>query len=147
MAAGTFMLFNGVSEYIGDGTLDMDNDTFNISLHTSAYTPSATHDAYADLTNELATANGYTNGGAALTTSTWTRSGAVATFDSDDQVWTASGGDITARYAVVRSTTADKLLGYMLLDNSPADITATDGNTITVSPSAADGWFQSTVNA
>lgn len=146
MAAGTFTLYDGVAEYLGDGTIDLDNDTFNITLHTSSYTPSGAHDAYTDLTNELATANGYTNGGAALTNVTWTRSSGVATFDSDNQVWTASSGPITARYAVIRSATANKLLGYMLLDSTPADLTATDGNTLTVGPHASNGWFQQTVN-
>lgn len=146
MAAGPFILFDGVSTYLGDGTIDLDSHTFNITLHTSSYTPSGAHDVYADLTNELATANGYTNGGAALTSVTWTRSSGVAKFTSANQVWTASGGSITARYAVIRSTTANKLLGYMLLDDTPADLTATDSNTLTVGPHATDGWFQQTVN-
>lgn len=146
MAGGTLTLYNGVSEYLGDGTLDMDNDTFNITLHSSAFTADATDDAYADLNAELATANGYTNGGEALANVTWARSGAVTTFDSDDEVWTASGGDIAARYCVVRSVTADKLIGYAILDDTPADLTATDGNTLTVSPNAAGGWFQITAN-
>ena len=147
MAAGTFTLYNGVSEYLGDGTVDMDNDTFNITLHTSTYTPAGTQDAYANLTNELGTANGYTAGGAALTTVTWTRATGVTKFDSADQVWTASGGSIVARYAVIRSTTADKLIGYYLLDDAPADLTATDGNTFTVGPNASTGWSQHSVNA
>ena len=135
MAAGTFTLYNGVSEYLGDGTVDMDNDTFNITLHTSTYTPAGTQDAYANLTNELGTANGYTAGGAALTTVTWTRATGVTKFD------------IVARYAVIRSTTADKLIGYYLLDDTPADLTATDGNTFTVGPNASTGWSQHSVNA
>lgn len=147
MAAGTFTLYDGVAAYIGDGTIDLNTDTFNITLHTSTYTPSAAHDDYADLTNELATANGYTNGGATLASVTYAQTSGVAKWDSDDQVWTASGGSIAARYAVVRDTTADKLIGYLLLDSTPADVTATDGNTLTVGPNASNGWFQLTVNA
>lgn len=147
MAAGTFTLYDHVAERIGDGGIDLDNDTFKITLHTSSYTPAAAHDTYSDLTNELSTANGYTNTGATLAGVTWTRSNGVAKFDSDDQVWTASGGSITARYAVVRDTTADLLIGYMLLDSTPADITATNGNTFTVGPHATNGWFLQTVNA
>lgn len=147
MAAGTFTLYNGVAEWIADGTIDLDNDTFNITLHSSAYTPLATHDVYADLSGELTTAAGYTNGGAALTGVTWTRSGGTAKFDSNDQVWTApQGQSLTARYAVVRDVTANKLIGYMLLDTTPADVTAT-GGTLTVGPHASNGWFQLTVNA
>jgi len=52
-------------------------------------------------------------------------------------VWTASGGSITARYAVIYNSTTGGLIGYSLLDNSPADVTATTGNTFTVSPNAS----------
>lgn len=147
MPAGALILYNGMSEYLGDGTVDLDNDTFVITLHTSAYTPAGTHDTPADLTNEVANANGYTTGGQALANVTWTRSGAVTTFDSDDAIWTASGGSITARYAVLRDTTAGKLVGYVLLDDTPADLVATDGNPFRVAPNATFGWYQQTVNA
>ena len=151
MAAGTFTLYDSVAELIADGTHDLDTHVFKIVLLTSTYTPSAAHSAYADLTNELATAFGYTVGGGTLTTVTWAQTGGVATFDSDNFVWTASGGSITARYGVIYNDTpttpiADPLIGYYLLDSAPADVTATDGNTFTVGPSAANGWFQLTVN-
>ena len=112
--------------------------TVNVSLHTSSYSPSASsHTVYADLTNELSTANGYTNGGQALASVTWTQSGVVAIFDANDTVWTASGGPITARYAVLRLTgtfngEVAPLIAYILLDTTPADVTATDGNTLTL---------------
>lgn len=146
MAAGTFTLYNGVAKYLGDGTVDLDSHTFKITLHTSSYTPSGAHDAYTDLTNELATANGYTNGGATLAGVALSIASGVAKWTSSNQVWTASGGSITARYAVIRDTTANKLIGYMLLDSTPADVTATDGNTLTVGPNATNGWFQTSVN-
>ena len=151
MAAGTFTLYDSVAELIGDGTLDLDTHPFKIVQLTSVYTPSAAHSVYADLTNELATANGYTAGGGTLTTVTYTQTGGVATFDSDNFVWTASGGPITARYGVIYDDTpttplVDPLIGYYLLDSAPADVTATDGNTFTVGPNAANGWFQTTVN-
>ena len=50
---------------------------------------------------------------------------------STDPVWTASGGSITARYAVIYEVGGD-VLCYSLLDTTPADVTATDGNTFTV---------------
>jgi hypothetical protein len=148
MAAGTFTLYDTVAELIADGTIDLDTHVFNLQLHTSTYTPSAAHDELADLTNEHANNNGYTTGGIALANITWSQTGGVATFDSDPVVWTASGGSIVARYAVLIDLTAtnDKLIGYMLLDATPADVTATDGNTLTVTPHATQGWFQITVN-
>jgi hypothetical protein len=46
-------------------------------------------------------------------------------------VWTASGGSITARYAVIYEV-GGNVLCYALLDSAPADVSATDGNTLTV---------------
>jgi hypothetical protein len=148
MAAGTFTLYDSVAEWIADGTIDLDTHTFKIILVTSAYTPSAAHDELADITNQLSTANGYTAGGGTLANVTWTRAAGVATFDSDNFVWTASGGSITARRAVMYDDTVagDPLIGHFLLDATPADLTATDGNTFTVGPHASNGWFQLTVN-
>ncbi|RUP36252.1 MAG: hypothetical protein EKK60_15495 [Gordonia sp. (in: high G+C Gram-positive bacteria)] len=148
MAAGTFTLYDSVAELIADGTIDLDGDTFKLALLTSSYTPNAAHDEYADLTNELSTANGYTSGGATLGSVTWNRSSGVATFDSADVVWTASSSGITARYAVLYDDTSSgkKLIGYMLLDSTPANVTATAGNTLTVAPHSTQGWFQLTVN-
>lgn len=149
MPAGTFTLYNSFAELIADGTIDLDTHTFKIALLTSSYTPSAAHDEWADVSgSEVAGSFGYTTGGAALTGVTWGQTGGVATFTSSNQVWTASGGDITARYGVIYddTSTGDKLLGYYLLDNTPADVTATDGNTLTVGPNATNGWFQLTVN-
>lgn len=112
--------------------------TLKISLHTSSYTPNAaTHAAYADLSNELATANGYTNGGLTLTSVTWTGSGGTATLAAANAVWTASGAGLTCRYAVVRASgtfngVVDPLIGYYLLDTTPADVVTSSGNTLTI---------------
>lgn len=136
--AASITFYNSFREYIADGTIDIDTDTFKVTLHTSTYTPSAsTHTIYSDLTNELSTANGYTNGGAALGSVSWNRSGGTVTFDAADTVWTASGGTITARYAVIRKdgTTGgivSPLVAYILLDTTPADVSATSGNTLTL---------------
>lgn len=149
MAAGTFTLYNSVAEWIGDGTIDLDSHTFKMILLDSGYTPSGAHDLLEDVSgDEIANGSGYTTGGATLTTVTWGQTGGVATFDSDPVVWTASGGPITARYAVIYDDTAsgDPLIGYLLLDTEPADLTATDGNTFTVGPHAENGWFRLTVN-
>lgn len=148
MAAGPFTFYDTVAELIADGTLDLDGHTFNLQLHTSSYTPSAAHDELADLTNEVSNANGYTTGGVALTGVTWGQVGGVATFDSDPVVWNATSAGITARYAVLIDLTAtnDKLIGYFLLDNAPANVTATAGNSLTVTPHNTQGWFQLTVN-
>lgn len=141
--AASLTLYQSFAELIADGTFDMDSNTFNVSLHTSAYTPNAaTHDRFSNVTNQLATANGYTSGGQALQNPVWSRSGGVAKFDADDVVWNASGGSIVARYAVIRAVgtlngITDPLVGYVLLDTTPADVTATNGNSLTLQWNAA----------
>lgn len=135
--AASITFYNSFRKYLGDGTVDLDTHTFKVLLTSSSYTPSATtHTVKADVTNELSTANGYTAGGATLGTVTWSQSGGTVTFDAADTAWTASGGSITARYAVIYDDTptspADPLVAYILLDTTPADVTATDGNTLTL---------------
>ena len=101
--AVTITFYQSFREYMADGTIDLDTDTFKVTLHSSTYTPNAgTHTVFADLTNELSTAGGYTNGGQALGSVTWNRSGATVTFDAADTEWTVSGGSIgPARYAAI----------------------------------------------
>lgn len=135
MAAGAFTFYDCFSEAIGDGTIDLDTDTLKVALHTSSYSPNvASNTTQSGLGNEVANGNGYTTGGVSLAGVTWSQSGGTATLNANDVVWTASGGSITARYAVVYSDSAsgNDLIGYFLLDNSPADVTATDGNTLTI---------------
>lgn len=100
------LIYNSFKEYMADGTLDLDNDSFAITLHTSSYSPSATHSLYSDLTNELSTSGGYTSGGAALTSVTWVKSGGTVTFDADNPSWGTSATFSGVRYAVIRDTTA-----------------------------------------
>jgi len=116
--------------------------TVKVTLHNSTYTFAATQSVYADLSNELATANGYTNGGQALSSITWGQTSGTATFDAADIVWTASGGSITARRAVMRvvgtfNSQVDPLILSWLLDTTPADVTATSGNTLTLQLNAS----------
>lgn len=142
MAASAWRMYGSAKEFIGDSTIDLDGHTFKAQLHSSSYTANLnTQSVRADLTNELATANGYTAGGATLGSVTWTLSSGTVTFDSADVQWTASGGSITARTSVIYDDTPssplDPLLAYDLLDTTPADVTATSGNTFTVQINAS----------
>lgn len=134
--------YNSFRKYLGDGTIDLDTHTFKVLLTSSSYTPSATtHTVKADVTNELSTANGYTAGGATLGSVTWNQSAGTVTFDAADTTWTASGGSIVARYAVIYDDTpsspADPLVAYILLDTTPADVTTTTTNTLTLAWNAS----------
>lgn|SRR5574339_354795 len=147
MAAGKWKVYEYAKEYLADGTFDLDNTglglTMALFLSTSnCDTLSVGTGVYGDLTNEHANANGYTTGGQALTGETYTHSGATATFDCDNVVWTASGGSIVARFAVIYcnatvNSIVKPLLCVSLLDTTPADVTATDGNTLTIAINAS----------
>ena len=135
MAANALVFYHSFSEAIADGTQDLDTHVFKLALFTSTHTPALTDTTFSALTNQVATAFGYTAGGATLGTVTWAQTTGTATFDAADVTWTAAGGSITARYAVLYNSTvaaAGDLVGYILLDNTPADVTVTDTNTLTV---------------
>lgn len=139
MAADAWVIHDRFKEYMADGTVDLDNDTFVMRLYSSASNIATTSVGDATTaTNELSTANGYTSGGQTVA-ATWVRSSGTVTFDVADAVWAASGGSITARYAAIvdTTTTPDEVVAHTLLDNSPADVTATSGNNFTVQVNAS----------
>ena len=133
---------------------DLSTATINMILVTSTYVPNTTvtgHAVYADITNELATGNGYTAGGV-------TPGGvAVATFSTtgyklstNAASWTASGTGIPAwRYGVLYVVGAlwgvtSPLLAYFTGDSTPADVPLTaSGNTLQIN-CPANGWFNIT---
>ena len=146
MASDAWSSYDKFKEYLGDGTIDLDGDAFKAALFLSTSNcATLTLDGLAALTNQHANANGYTTGGVALASVTWTESSGTLTFDSADPSWTASGGSIVARFAViyddtVTTPTADPMVCFSLLDNAPADVTVTDGNTLTLTINA-NGYF------
>lgn len=145
-APGKWKLYDLAKVYIGNFTHDLD-DTANwkvaLFLSTSnCNTLSVGTATYGDLTNEHANANGYTTGGVAVAAETFTNAAGTASFDCADAVWTASGGSIVARFAVLYrnatvNTIVKPLLCVCLLDTAPADVTATSGNTLTVQMNAS----------
>ena len=130
--------YNTFRKWIADSTFNLSGGTYKVSLHTSSYAPSATtQSVYADLTNELGTANGYTSGGFSLVSPTWTQTGASVAFTSNNPSWTASGGSIVSRFLVLRGVGTlnghvDPLICWVLMDTTPADITVSNGNTLTI---------------
>jgi hypothetical protein len=139
--ASSATFFNNWKKAIG-GAVDLNAGSYKVTLHTSTYAPNVvTQSVYADTTNEVGNTNGYTTGGATLGTVAWTLTVATAAFTAASTVWTASGGTLGGatlpRYAVVRAVgtfnaQVDPLIMYVLLDVTPADVTVTVGNTLTI---------------
>ena len=107
------LIYNSFREWMADGTIDLDADTFKVALLTTSYTPATTHLGYASLTNEVASGNGYTTGGNALDSVTWTKATTTVTLDADNEAWTSA--TFTAAYAAiyddtVTTPTADPLV-------------------------------------
>ena len=140
MAAGAWNVYDKFPLYMGDGTIDMDGDTFHVALFLSTSNAATlTNDELGDLTNEVS-GSGYARD--TSNTISWSESSGVITFDiTTDPQYTASGGSITARFGVIfddtPSSPADPLVAECLLDSTPADVTVTDGNTLTIQIAAA----------
>lgn len=135
MAAGSWTLTNTGRTSLLNGTFDIDSDTWKMALFLSTSNIGAASTTYAGLTNEHANANGYTTGGASIAL-TLAGTTTVTVDITTDPVWTASGGSIVARFAVIYEVSGN-VLCYCLLDSAPADVTATTGNTLTVAAHAS----------
>jgi hypothetical protein len=128
-APGAWTLTNTTRQKILDGTFVVGSG-YKVALVTSTSNIGAASTTYAGVTNEVAAGNGYTAGGVSVTLSQ-TGTTSVNVYFSSNPSWTASGGSITARYAVLYKTGSD-VLCYSLLDSAPADVVVAAGNTLTV---------------
>ncbi len=129
-AAGAWVFTNGGRTSLIDGLFDIDTDTWKMALFLSTSNIGAASTTYAALTNEHANANGYLTGGMTVVLAL-SGTTTVKVDINTDPVWTASGGSIVARFGVIYEV-AGNVLCYCLLDDTPADVTATNGNTLTV---------------
>ena len=141
MAAGKWKLYEQAKLDIANGLMDLDTHSFKIALFTSVSncnTLSGTT-TLASLTNQVATANGYTQNSKAVTITTANSGGTITVDETTNPSWTANGGSITARFAVIYNDThaSKQALCVCLLDTTPADVTATDGNTFTITQNSS----------
>lgn len=140
----TFTFFDEFAENMSGG-INLNTDTFKFAL-TNTLPVADTATLLANIT-QIAAGNGYTTGGATLTTVTWAETGAgtgIWRFNSDDVTFTASGGDIaTHQYGVLYSdtSTGDMLVGFV---DRGSSATITNGNSRTWDV-GANGWFTLTV--
>ena len=134
MAAGAWTFTNASRDYMLDGTIVVGTDTMKMALFLSTSDLGAASTTY-PATNEHADGNGYTTGGESITLVLSGTTTVKCDIDTDP-VWTANGGSITARFAAIYEV-GGNILCYCLLDDTPADVTATDGNTLTVAAHAS----------
>jgi hypothetical protein len=133
---------------IADGTISLTGDTFHAVLLNSTQALSATFtgtsgDAqYADLTGELSTANGYTNGGLALSSVALSRGAAnTCIWTSSPPSWTLTAS-ITLKYiAFVDWTSANKdILAFCDMDTSGGSVSPASGP-FALNPDPTNGWL------
>lgn len=137
----TFTKFNQFAEDLGRGVHNLHTGTLKLLLTNTA--PAATNSVKADIT-EISAGNGYTAGGTAVGSQSYSQTSGVGKLTGADVTFTASGGDIGPfRYAVLYNDTptspADPLIGWW--DYGTA-MTITSGNTKTVDFDATDGVLQ-----
>lgn len=139
-APSAWILYNGFKNNLGLANFNLGSDTVKMALFTSASiainaaVATATYANFATDGHELANANGYTTAGVAVAV-TWTGSSTL-TLGAANASWTATGGSLTARAAVLYDSTTGYAIAYMLLDATPADVTVASGNTLTINDSA-----------
>jgi hypothetical protein len=151
-APGPWVVVDAAKKYLGDGTIDFDTDTLKVALFTSTTTPTASSITTYSTTNEVGTTNtGYTAGGNTVTTPAVTQSGTTTKYTASAiPAWTAGSAGLTARWAMLyKSGTANSVtnpaIAYMLLDSTPADVTTSSPNTLTINM-PANGFFTITGN-
>lgn len=111
---------------------DIDSDTWKVALVTSSSNISTASTTWAGVTNEHANQSGagYLTGGKTVTF-TLTGTTSVDVYFTTNPSWTATGGAITARWAVIYESGGD-VLCFCLLDSTPADYTAATGRLFTI---------------
>jgi hypothetical protein len=112
---GPFTWFNEALEHVDAD--EMAADSFRAMLCTASqvldpeFVGASGNCTYADLTAELATANGYTNGGLLLSGVTLSRSTNIIKWTCSTIQWTLSGS-ISFRYLVIRNAIDGRLLCF-----------------------------------
>lgn len=140
MASGN--KFNAFAAYMPNGAVNLASDTIKVMLTNTA--PDATKSVYSDISsNELGSGNGYTTGGATVTTVSSTQSGGTYKYVGSmaNPTWTASGSMGPFRYAVMYDSSASTkaLIGWWDY-GSPLTLSATQTFAITLD--ATNGVLQ-----
>ncbi len=135
MAAGAWVGTNGLRTDILSGVYNFETDSFKMALYLSTSNLSTSSTTYAGVTNEHSNANGYLTGGKTVALSLTGTTTVKVDIDTDS-VWTASGGSIVAKWAAIYEV-GGNIVCFALLESGGADVTTTDGNTLTVAAHAS----------
>jgi hypothetical protein len=131
MAAGAWTLTNGARTDILNGAAPFNSASFKVALLQSTSNVGAATTTFAGLTNEVGTTNtGYTAGGLTVTFAEAGTTSVTLKFSSNP-IWTAGTANLTARFAALYKVSGN-VICFCLLDSTPADVTATNGNTLTI---------------
>ena len=95
-----------------------------------------TSTAFSAGSTDLATGNGYTQGGQSLASPVATQTGGTLTFSTATTplTWTASGAGLTFRYVAIVNTSANLIIGYYDYGSS---LTVPSGAQFTFTPGAS----------
>lgn len=136
----TFTLYDSYDQYVHDGTINLNNTgKVMLALVTSSYTFSAAHTIWGDASaNEVASGDGYTTGGAAI----GTLAVSATKFSSANVTISALTKTFRRGILYINDTVngiVKPLIGAILYDSTPADISITGGDFVTQVP--ASGWI------
>ena len=130
--AVTAFAYHKLADSLAQKKIDIDSDTIKCML-LSAYTPSQSgHQYVSDVkgAGTEASGTGYSAGGGTLTSVGWSLTSGVWKFTGTIPAWDATGGTLTAKYAVFYDATpgsdaTNPVIAYWNL-NGGADVTATN---------------------
>lgn len=143
MAAQAWKVYNLSKKKIGNTALNLASTAYRMTLHTSASNAATfTLGIYNSLNNEVSEGNGYSSSGKALTGEVWTvgASAKQYKFDTDDPIWTATGGTIAnIKFAVIWISAAASANRHLLCFASltSTQFTLQQGNTLTINQNSA----------
>lgn len=137
-----FNKFNAFAAAMPNGGVNLASDTLKVMLTNTL--PLASNVQYSDISaGEVANGNGYTTGGAAVTTGSSSQTAGVYKYvaSAANPTWTATGSVGPFRYVVLYDTTpgTKSLIGWWDYGSS---ITLANTNTFTITFDATNGVFQ-----
>ena len=144
MAASAYTVYSNAALEMGNGSFDLNADTYVATLVTNSYTPNANTDAQwsAVSANEVATGGGYTAGGVVLSGVSSTLATATVTFTFTSPTWASFSA--TFRYIVIVRRAGGSLASSDLLlcycDATGGGSITGGGGTLTITTNASGAF-------